>query len=161
MAAWVWALVSSLTSSAGSPGTSHASAVSRLPAPQTWSRSCSSAAGRATLHHGWMGQRPQRRSPESTKTLGQSSMTAHFRQILLQQEPECHSNIKHWKKSTSTSNAASYLINSCQSGWPSWACTLPPPVRCYWDAGAKSWRPAADTDAPLGASQQTVTWVYG
>ncbi len=97
MAAWVWALVSSLTSSAGSPGTSHASAVSRLPAPQTWSRSCSSAAGRATLHHGWMGQRPQRRSPERTKTLGQSSMTAHFRQILLQQEPECHSNIKHWK----------------------------------------------------------------
>lgn len=57
-----------LTSSAGSPGTQCVSEASRPHAPLSWSRSCSSAAGKATPPRGWTGRVPQKRSPVRTKT---------------------------------------------------------------------------------------------
>lgn len=57
-----------LTSSAGSPGTQCVSEASRPRAPLRWSRSCSSAAGRATPPHEWTGRFLQKRSPNGTQS---------------------------------------------------------------------------------------------
>lgn len=51
------------TSSAGCHGTGYAFAVSNLPFLGKRSHSCSSAAGRATPHHEWMGRYHRKRWP--------------------------------------------------------------------------------------------------
>lgn len=51
------------TSSAGSRGSVCAFAASTSLSPGRWSHSCSSAAGRATPRHGWMGRYRRRRWP--------------------------------------------------------------------------------------------------
>ena len=56
------------TSSAGCRGSGYVSAASRPPSPEKWSHSCSSAAGRATPRHGWMGQYRRRRWPSGEQT---------------------------------------------------------------------------------------------